>query len=33
LLCACEGLDAAGADWLVVEFGAAADGLVVEFEG
>jgi hypothetical protein len=34
VLCACEGLvDAAGADWLVVEFAAGADWLVVEPEG
>jgi hypothetical protein len=34
LLCACEGLvDAAGADWFVVEFAAGADWLVVELEG
>jgi hypothetical protein len=34
LPCACEGLgDAAGADWLVVEFAAGVDWLVVEVEG
>jgi hypothetical protein len=34
LVCACEGLgEAAGADWLVVEFVAGADWLVVELEG
>jgi hypothetical protein len=32
LVCACDGLvDAAGADWLVVEFAAGADWLAVEF--